>query len=273
MFFKTCKHLLLIFFLLGLNPHFTIKPSTKNRNYQGLLRFIPCCISFTFSITFLIHDFLINHDIFLLYGKINSAIAYGYVLTLVILNLSANFQCLRYRNVFLDLMKRIDRYDKVFYYFSSFNSNKLRKQLIVKCLVVFTTYSSAVIILFLNETTEATVIFKIKITLLQFGSSWITLHVIIYLEIVRTYLKAGAKFILNTSLTYDDMYNKERQLNLRSLKKMYFELWNIIQKINVCFGWSLLALLVKCFVEVLYTLYFYYLTLQRDIDATTTLRK
>lgn len=117
-------------------------------------------------------------------------------------------------------------------------------------LLILSTYLSAVILLFLNETTKESVFFKIKITILEFLLSWNTLHIIMYIERVRAYLKASAKFILNASLSQNEIYFKERVSNLKNLKKMYFDWWIIIQKINIYFGWSLLALMMKFLVQI-----------------------
>lgn len=213
-----------------------------------------------------------SRSIFLAYGKINDFIAYGYFLSLVIANLSGNYQCLRYHNAYFDLIKRIYRNDKLST-FTPFQSLKIAKTMIVKCFIIFATYLSAVIVLLLNETTVETIFYEIEIAVLQFGSSLNTLHAIMYVEIVRSYLKSGGKFILNASLSYDKMYIRERCANLKNLKKIYFDWWNIMQKINIYFGWSLLALLIKCFVEISYTLYYYFVVLQSEVKATTTLRK
>lgn len=132
-------------------------------------------------------------------------------------------------------------------------------------LLILSTYLSAVILLFLNETTKESVFFKIKITILEFLLSWNTLHIIMYIERVRAYL--------NASLSQNEIYFKERVSNLKNLKKMYFDWWIIIQKINIYFGWSLLALMMKFLVEVSYTLYYYFLILQSNFDATKILRK
>lgn len=270
MFLKTFKHFLLIYFLFGLSPYFTIK--TKLTKCEKLFRFVPSCIYLTITIAIFINSFVMNRSIFLVHGKINDFIAYGYLLTLGMSNLSGNYQCLRYHNVYFDLIKRIYRNDKLSI-FTCHKSLKTAKTIVVKGLIIFAAYSAALIVLFLNETTLATILIKIEIAVLQFGSSLNTLHAIMYVEIVRSYLQAGGKFILNASLTYDEMYRRKRCLNLKNFKKIYFDWWNIMQKINIFFGWSLLASLIKCFVEISYTLYYYFLVLQTEVKTITIIRK
>lgn len=270
MFLKTFKHFLLIYFLFGLSPYFTMK--TKPTKYERLFRFVPSCISLTITIAIFINSFVMNRSIFLFYGKINDFIGHGYLLTLALSNLTGNYQCLRYHNVYFDLIKRIYRNDRISI-FSCYKSLKIAKTIIVKGLIIFAAYVSAVIVLFLNETTIASIFFKIDIAVLQFGSALNTIHVIMYVEIVRSYLETGGKYILNASLSYDQMYIKERCLNLKNFKKIYFDWWNIMQKINIYFGWSLLALLIKCFFEISYTLYYYFLVLQAEVTTITIIRK
>lgn len=273
MFLKTYKHFLLIYFLFGLSPCFTIKLSTKAGSY-GKLNFIPCFISLTIVAAFLFHSVSMNHEIFMLYGKINYFIAYGYMLTMIMLNLTSIYQCLRYRSEFFDLTRRIDRNEKTFSNsICSINSNKMRKEMIVKALLILLTYLVAIISLFLNEPSMESLFYKIELSILQLRSALMTLQIITYVELVRAYLKASGKFILSASLTYIKTHTEEKHINLRRLKNIYFDLWKIIQKVNYYFGWSLLALLIKCFVEVSYTFYYSFLALQMDFDATKLLRK
>lgn len=271
MFFKIYKHFLFIYFLLGLSPYFTLKPKTTK--YEKVFRFVPCCISVTITVCLFIYSFATNRTIFLVYGKINDFIAYSYLLALIAFNLSGSYQCIRYHNVYFDLMKRIHRTDR-FSHLSSHKSHRLlRKQILVKCLLILATYSTAILVLFLNNTTVETIFFKIELVVLQLGCSMNTMHTIMYIDIVRSHLNINGKFMLNAALSYGEMCTKRRYLNLKSFKKIYFDWWNIMQQINIYFGWSLLAFLIKCFVEVSYTLYFYFLMLQTGLDALTILRK
>lgn len=268
MFLKTYKHFLLIYFLFGLCPYFTIKPRTTK--YEKLLRCVPSCISLIITVAFFTYSFVMNRTIFLMYGKINDLIAYGYLLSMIISNLSGNYQCFRYHKEYSDLMRRIYRNETFSYVISSNQSRRMRNTILRKGLLILAAYFTAVLILFLNETTMASLFVKIEIAVLQFGSSLNTLHAIMYVELVRAYLKVSGNFICNASLSYDA---KQRYLNLKNFKKNYFDLWNIMQKINIYFGWSLLALLMKCFIEISYTLYYYFLVLQVGVDVTTVLRK
>lgn len=260
--------------MFGLSPYFSIKPKPrqKSNKYEIIFRFVPCCVSITITLAIFVNSLVMNRSIFLFYGKINDFIAYGYLLSMTIANLSGNYQCLRYRGVYLDLIKRIHRNDK-FSYLSSYKSLKTGKKIIVKGLIILVTFSSAISVLFFNDTTMSSIFFKIEIAVLQLGSSLNTLHAIMYVEIVRSYLKASGQFILNASLSYDETYAWKRHLNLKNVKRNYFDCWNIMQKINIYFGWSLLALLIKSFVEISYTLYYYFLVLQADVNLTTILRK
>lgn len=271
MFFKIYKHFLLIYFLFGLSPYFTLKP--KATKYDKVFRFVPCCISVTITVCLFIYSFATNRTIFLVYGKINDFIADSYLLALIAFNLSGSYQCIRYHGVYFDLLKRMHRNDG-FSYLSSHKSQRLlRMQILAKGLLILATYSAAILVLFLNNTTAESIFFKVEIVVLQFGSSLNTLHTIMYIEIVRSHLSNSGKFMLNAALSYGEMCTKRRYLNLKSFKKVYFDWWNIMQKINIYFGWSLLAFLIKCFVEVSYTLYFYFLMLQTGLDAITILRK
>ncbi len=273
MFSRIYKLFLFICFLFGLSPYFTLKP-TKTTPFSHIARFIPCGISVAITVAFFIYSFAMNRTIFLLYGQINDFIGSGYLLILIVSTLSGNYQCIRYHQEYLNLMKRIFRRRNI-PCLGSYKSCRIRTTFMVKGLLILATYFSAVLVLFINETTIESIFFKIEIAALQFVLSLNTLHVIMYIEMVRSYLKASVTFILNrAALMHNEMYIEERHFNLKRLKKIYFDWWMIMQRINIFFGWSLLAMLIKSFVEISYTFYYYFVRrLQANLDTPTILRK
>lgn len=268
---KTYKNFLLIYFLLGLSPCYTIFSSESSSRFVKVYRRIPSCISLAISLAFFIHFCIMNRTIFLLYGKINNFISYCYLLTLLLTNVSGTYQCLRYQSEYSDLMRRNFGNGKL-PHLGPYQACRTRRKFMVTGLIIFATYSLAVLVLILNETTMDSIFFKIEIAVLHFVSSLSVLHKIMYIEMLRSYMEASGSFILNESLYHKGIRLEEIYWNLKRLKKVYFDWWNIVQKISAYFGWSMLALIVKCFVEISYTFYYYFVMLQSDTDGYTILR-
>lgn len=272
MLWKTYKHFLLVYFFFGLSPYFTTSLPTRTSKQEKVLRYIPSCISLAILTGLLMNTFSMNRTIFLLYGKINDFIAFFYMLSLIISNISGNYQCFRYRSEYFDLLRRSFRHGKG-PYLGPYKWSQTKKIFLTKSLLILALYLSAVAVLLFNETTADTLFFNVEIAALEFISSLNTLHCIMYVELVRSYIKTSGKFILDASLYHNGMCNDERYFNLKSLKKIYFDWWSIMQKISIYFGWSLLALTIKCFVNISYISYYSFLTLQTELDPTETLRK
>lgn len=270
---KTYKYFFLTYFSFGLCPFYSLKPSvTITCKYGKYFHMIPCCVSISISLVFFIYFSFVNRNIFLMYGKINDLVGYCYLLCLIMSSLSGNYQCLRYRNEYFRLLKRNFRMRKSLYLGSSYNAGRVKKKFLATVLLSGTTYFLVIPTLFLNEFKIESTPYKVGIVLLHLTSSLNSLHLIMYIEMIRSYVETSGKFIFDECIYQTGiMQDDERYWNLKKLKKMYFDWWNIVQIISCYFGWSIIALLTKSFVEICYTFYYYFMT-QPNLDTVAILR-
>lgn len=125
----------------------------------------------------------------------------------------------------------------------------------------------------------------IQIKVLQIMTSATFLHIIFYIDILGFYLAE-----LNTVIERDSnqdqtklnniMIISEKSLNsismrerLRCYKTVHFHLWEVSQRINAFFGWSMVAILLHGFVDFVYSSYWLIQQLQPPWTISKIIRK
>lgn len=103
------------------------------------------------------------------------------------------------------------------------------------------------------------------------------IHILFYVDLLRYYLHQLNTSIQNTNI-HDHLGTTAKCLHMTkkimNMKLIHFQLWEISQKINVTFGWTISALLLQQFIDSTYCLYwFIFVIVQRTATTITILRR
>lgn len=116
-----------------------------------------------------------------------------------------------------------------------------------------------------------------------FLSSLVELHIILQVELLQCFLKLTTHWLQTLTPTFSaiSLYQRNVMLKIqqtngydeiRHMKLIYFKLWEISTNINRIFGWSLVAIILRNFVEMAYGAYWVYLFSTKNLEYVTLLR-
>lgn len=267
--FNDYKIFLNIFFLIGLAPNVTKCEKTKIGKFKtkkAIQLFLPKLVPLIgmlislgqFSLLLKIVDGTLD-------GQIHVILFYGYFLLVVLSNIFGNIQCIVYRSEYKDIIRRINQIERLFLvkfsnridFQRSYTIFKRKTFIIFSILMIATLTSYTIQGWHLNKAT----LLRSVVTILEIMSSFVCLHPILYLDIIRM-------FIFEMS----DIFKKSKQYfqisavilgkDLKKLKSIHFEVCNMVKQINIYFGLNLIFLLIKFFVDVTYNLYWIFIEFQ-----------
>lgn len=200
-------------------------------------------------------------------GLIHVILFYGYFVLVVSSNIAGNIQCLVKRSTYVDIICQIHqveclfmiKFSKTINYRTSNSKFKVKVCIIFALLICATLTSYTINGWQLSES----ILLRTVVTILEIISSLVCLHPVLYIDII-------AMFVLEMSDTVRTPKNIfpasvdifEKFENLKKLKSIHFELWNLVKKINSFFGWNLLFLLTKFFIDITYNLYWIFIEFQ-----------
>lgn len=200
------------------------------------------------------------------YGLIHNVIRLSSVITGLFVILLANCDCWRYKNVFQRLVHRIDHIEKFLNLSLSLNENELTSN-------SYKTYRNKVLIIFslffISQSLVYTEVWLANGThnlLSSFFTSLLRLthpisvaHFMLYNDTVTIFLQN----LNQQTRSSPAFFNSKIQVKfLKNIKIMHLELWKLVRKINIYFGWNLLFVIIHSFIYIQVQLYWIFLNLQ-----------
>lgn len=151
----------------------------------------------------------------------------------------------------------------------SMNYEQFRKQYRRKCLFIACSFLQSVLACIWDHVISDQIdIVSVLIKYWQAVSIVTCMHVIFYVDLLKFNLAQLNSAIENqVYLEEESKYGQPRWSfkkvtayaitiqKIKCYKMVYFRLWEIAQQINKLFGWSILAIIMQCFVDSTYCLY------------------
>lgn len=258
-----------LFFYAGLAP-FTyltsskLNSNTKNNNLHFFIM-VPILIALSTNLTYVIVMFLTNKTTS---DSVNSIIIFLEFGTLILTNIVANAQSFINKLIYWDIVRRIEKITDYFYQhfrkdlnYSKFIRRFLYKILLLVGLPIVTLIISYAINAFQLEMMNLLNIIRL---LLNIYFTFEILHPIFYINLVQIFIqKLNAQLQLTSSSHIRPMSLAKIQFEvLKSIKLIHFEIWKLFEDLNIYFGWSILFIFTKLFIEITYNFYQLFVNIQ-----------
>lgn len=281
-----------VFYFSGFAPY--ISPSLVTKQHirsQSLLSKLPCILLFIFSFAVeMLSVWLINFPERLSYKAVERIIANLFIICDTIKIFSIFIPICFYNQTVTRIFLN---FDGIHTYFQDIlqwqiNYDYFRKRFTRKFIFVQISYWQSVIFFLLDHMLNRgfdSSAFAFK--LWQMASLLAFCHVMFYIDLLRHYL-----YQLNLSMknaTSDQIVDQNRnfvsnkplkgvkelliQSTVNKYKTIYYRLWDISQKINNVFGWTIAALFLQAFADGTYCIFWVYYAICDGKGTLEILRK
>lgn len=262
---KLFTNYLTVFFFFGLAPFRagTVLIKLKMNTYL-----LPVIISSMLNVT--VYGFLLYLNRARTFGPINSILSAGSLLTGMILNLSAIFQCCFYPTVYQHLIYRINKIEVIFGENFTVNlpSSSFANRYRLKVLVIFSfaiingALMTVVMCHFLKSDGIPVGVLE---TIKSCFTAVILIHAILYIDVAQMCLS-----VLNLNIKDSPVCSHStRKIEfMKYIKLMHMDTWKLVMQINDFFSWSLLFFTINFMINLIYDLYKIFRVLQTGESFT-----
>lgn len=284
-FMNSVRPYLNVFYILGLSPYLTDKVITNKEKSCSTVFFviIQAAVGLTLCLSCIEEA---NFGGYSMWSRTDIVIINFVAICEIVRIIFILIQCLFYKDLLSEIcftFRMLQNYYTLHLYhqmpYDKFTREYFRKFVIIIC--GFMPY----FMIFLYESlTYGLVPIGIQIKALQIMTSATYLHIIFYVDILNFYLSE-----LNIVIRRDTIVEQEKngitiisrktlnntliQEKLRCYKTVHFHLWEVTQRINAFFGWSMVAILLHGFVDFVYTSYWLIQQLQPPWTIGKIIRK
>lgn len=270
--FLQARSYIFIFYLLGQNSY-NPRLSSIQTKWSRFVNFLPSILSIltNFILTIVGITYRYNYEDF--YEQTDSVVTYILMSLQFTTNLVMMLQSIRYASKVCIIYEKMELVRKqtadnlrFTIEFEPFERRYRRNLFLIGII-----YTVTVIIKFIFPSTKTHIVVQ-TVQILQLAYTLTdNLHALFYIELLVHFLQATtrcvhgyANHIEHRRIYYPTirMYEQGMALaNLRYIKRIYYQLFDISLLINKRFGWSLVALFVMNFVELAYSSYWVFLYL------------
>lgn len=269
---KHYKTYMRIFFIVGLAP-FCAKSETAESHSRTSKRtavkslFCKLVPIINMLISLSQFSFLLKIVDGTLDGKIHVILFYGYFILSILSNVIGNIQCFVYQSVYLDIVRRISHINRLFMTKFSKQIDFQRSYTIYKwkTLIIYSLLLCATLTSYSLNGWELSTTFLLRtvVTMLETICTLSALHPMLYIALIRIFIHEMTDAMKSTKKFFQvTVAVLEKCEELKKLKLIHFEVYNLLNKINLYFGWNLLFLLMKYFVDITYNLYWIFIETQ-----------
>lgn len=253
-----------LFVLAGISPlTTTTETNSYHKRYcKTILYSIPAIFSMIASITL----FQISLFPDLNYDRILMILFNAYFLMVTMVTLVANINCLVYKRTYFNIVERINGIQNSFEFYCKMevNYHKLVKFYRIKFCVVYLVWlemSLVSYLIHLDDTSE--MIFTTVTIVLEWSCSLACMQTILFIDHVGLFTEELNETIVSSKSYFQSSeLSQIRAENLVKLKRLHFDIWNLVQQINRYFGWLFVTLFVKYLVDIIYSLYLIFINFE-----------
>lgn len=250
---------------MGLAPINTLdeREGVRKNNCKTVLYSLPAVLPIIVSLLLfqlsLLQSFLPDH-----YDKIYIIIVNVYYLMTTTSNVAANIQCLVYKRNYFNIVKRINVIHDliIFQCKREINYHNFVKCYRMKFFAMFFLWflMGLTSYVFYFEDFSENIVTTVE-SVLECIIFMSCANAILFVDYVGLFTKEMNETIVNTKSYFQSSKLAQiRAQNLVKLKYLHFEIWNLVQQINHFFGWLFVTLFIKYLVDIIYCLYWIFLT-------------
>lgn len=264
--YKEYKYFSRTIFLLGLAPLSIEKGKQKKFEMKVVIKLflnkiIPICVVL---ITLSQFSLLLHMVEGTMEGLIHTILFYGYFVLVASSNIVGNVLCLVQQAAYVDIINHIDQVERLFMIkFSKMIDYRTSRSLFkMKLFIIFSILMCATLTSYCINGWQLNKIALLRtvVTLLEITSSCICLHPVLYIDVVNLFVQEMSDTLKKPDKLFAPPVDMLQKCNtLKNLKSIHFKLWNLVRKINLYFGWNLLFLLSKFFIDITYNLYWIFI--------------
>lgn len=196
-------------------------------------------------------------------GTIHGVIGSSSVLSGLFVVLSANWECSQRKNIYKQLIHRLQQVEKLFIVKFSLKETELVPKLYrKKVLLIFGLFFVSQSLLF----SEIWYLIGTDHLLSSFFTSLLrvihplaVIHVMLYSDVITVSIQCLNYLTQNSPVC---LYSKAQIEFLKAIKLVHLDIWKVVRQINLYFGWNLLFLTIHSFFYIQVQLYSVFLTLQ-----------
>lgn len=259
---------LIIFYFCGLSPNIT---RSSSKISVKLANKIPIIIFFTISVALAIYGGLLIN----LHRKYGNRTLEHLIANIFLMCDSVKFLCVYGQSFFLsqimiEVLQHFQTVNMLIVHTERWHIDysQLRKSYSWQFALVISTYALSIFVFSIENFswrpgTRSGIIYKIW----QFTSSISLIHVVFYIDLLKFQLRQlnlviqHKKSIPINVLISNNGENWKQTIavkKIKSYKTIYYHLWEISQKINHVFGWTVCALLLQGFTDFTYCSFWLY---------------
>lgn len=267
-----------LFYVVGQSPAINTNNCLFSSKKSGFLWEVPTLAFIVISMVLLASAIILQNLFRDSYGEPN-----GLITNLTIFSeCSANFifyiQCIRNHGN----LNEVWRYPKDIYhlvkgnYKCQINVDLIKTRIFRKMFLIFISYLIEICFYVAWCFVADNWYIRIHLKAFKFTSVMACMHAIMYTELLHFYLEhLNATIVkdLETNEPLDNVvYIKAHQFEstfdkMRTMKNIHFRLWKIGQEINLYFGWGLVAIITRNFLNATYDIYWMLLLVNGEVNA------
>lgn len=260
--FKVFQHL---FYFNALVPFRLGSDDVKFQNMK--------CVSIVKAIIFSIINVVITAYLFYSgyatdYGKITTILNSACLLNQLFINVAAYIQCCSHSSNYKILNCKIKDVERTFK--ETFSRNlpisSLAHQYKLKFMFIYTLFVAKAIAFIYEGWNMSEINGAMNVlgdTVTYTISVLVTLHVVMYVDIVKMFLQELNRRIRDSPICF---YSSTKIEFLKNIKFLHMDLWKVVTQINIFFSWSLLLFTINTMINFVYDLYNIFISLEDDND-------
>lgn len=253
-----------IYSILGQSPISTA--TAKNTNWKKFTNLIPVILSSFLSICIATFLSIFPH---FTNGLIEIILTFLSLLSLLLVILTANWQCYYHRSIYQNVIIRIQQLENRCRNLFSANVQfqSMANQYRLKVFLSFIIFLASQGLVFGEASIISTwnaMLSSLLTSLMRSAYPIAVLHFTLYSDIIATFLQEINQQIRNSP---NKFHSISKVKFLKTIKLMHLELWKLVVQINTYFGWNLLFLIVNALIFITYQLYYIFLMVQSKMNV------
>lgn len=257
-----------LFFYAGLAP-FKYKPASeenmKCNNLQSFYKVLPILIALT--INFAYFTLILTHNSSS--DSVESIITFLGLSTMILTNIVSNVQSCLYKLVYWSIIRRIEKIAISFHHqlTKNFNYSKLIRRFLFKIFFLVGLPIVTLVVSHIVNSSEFEMKNSLKIMqlLVEICFTFEILHPIFYIDVVQMFtqnLNSQLQLLSTTSSIRPISLTKIKFQMLKTIKRIHFDMWKLFQDLNIYFGWSVLFMFTRLFIQLTYHFYQLFVSIQ-----------
>lgn len=241
------------------------------------------CVLLSISCAFLLNSFFSRNSFEL--NRTDLFISNMFILSQFARAILVLLQCICYRKTYYNI---IDTFNKLELFFANQLHHQIQFSILKEGAATKMTIAAIAFAQLLTIEIVSCFIYPkfnqitVQIKLLQMITTFTFVHLIFFIDVLCFYLEQLRLVIVrdtNNDRSLDSIgYHKYSnkcvfiRTQLKNYKSVHFCLWEVGQRINIFFGWSMISILLQAFVDFLYSSYWLFDLLQEPFNLITFVR-